>query len=691
MKNIFSKNLYLQGLRKVRTSGIAMAVVIIVLNAWVPIRCMTNQIGNPETIYDISAGEFAPFGFALLLFAPLLVYNMFSYLNERKSSDFFHSLPQKRICTYISFMSAILTWIVSVLCVSALINTVLWAMVDNYVLGLKAVLLTLVGFLILGLVSAGFMALAMMLTGTTVANCLVFLLLFLFVRACGAFFLYGLSDIALMFNSMHSWLGMFELEFFLPIGLVSQIFDGDTEMFRSVWFFLYWFTVGVVLLMASAVAYCKRRSESATKSAPNRFMQNLYRIGVTFPFLMMGGYLLISESEMYLFLLCACIAFLVWVIFELLTTKKIQNVIRTLPLFLIPVILAGGYVGGVYLARNIFYATTPKRENMESVSIAGSSQIAMSLHDAVIRKTEITDSKILDQVYDAIEQTKESRNWGWNQREQYGYIHRQTVTITLRSGRKVTYNLRSSYMLAEIFKNSDEVNNLNVDLYEGEISGAYSPHLGEHAETLWKALLEDFGNMTEEQKKAYALFNNQREPLSGFYITINGNYRGQQFTQNYLLSSLYTPKAMSFYLSMQEDAIQILQNAKEQIADMTKEPAVYNYMSITNALNAKEYSINSANFNVIKEFLMGLEMDSHLTDYMNAEKIYCFSLNVESTVPEAVDLAKDIAVYETRPDDDVKYQEYISIRFEVYVTLSEADLERYQQLVRAASEISSEN
>ena len=106
MKNIFSYKLYLQGLRKIRTAGVAMAVIIIVLNAWIPIQCISRG-GYRGSMTDVDAGMLAPFGFLLMFFAPLLVYNMFSFLNERKGSDFFHSLPQKRICTYLSFMSAV--------------------------------------------------------------------------------------------------------------------------------------------------------------------------------------------------------------------------------------------------------------------------------------------------------------------------------------------------------------------------------------------------------------------------------------------------------------------------------------------------------------------------------------------------------------------------------------------------------
>jgi ABC-2 type transport system permease protein len=220
MKNIFSFKLYLQGLRKVRTAGVAMAIVITVSNALFPVLNMISSgrdLGEFDRAPEIDSILFAPFGWLVILFAPLLVYNMFSYLNERKSSDFFHALPQKRICIYISFMFAVFTWIVGVLVLTTIVNMLLWVTLTIYVLNATAVVMTFLGFLILGLAMAGFMALAMMLTGTATANWLVFLLFFLFVPVCGEFFLSRFQTMVPMFNSDCSWLRIFEVEFFLPL------------------------------------------------------------------------------------------------------------------------------------------------------------------------------------------------------------------------------------------------------------------------------------------------------------------------------------------------------------------------------------------------------------------------------------------------------------------------------------------
>ena len=109
---IFSTKLYLQAIKKIRSGGIAAAICIIVLNAIIPIISIIERSNiSPYTeirINIVSSSLFAPFGLLFILFAPLLVFLMFSYLNERSKSDFYHSIPQTRVCVYLSFIAAVL-------------------------------------------------------------------------------------------------------------------------------------------------------------------------------------------------------------------------------------------------------------------------------------------------------------------------------------------------------------------------------------------------------------------------------------------------------------------------------------------------------------------------------------------------------------------------------------------------------
>ena len=619
-----------------------------------------------------------------MFFAPLLVYNMFSYLNDRRGSDFFHSLPQKRICVYISFMSAILTWIVSVLCVTSIVNTLLWAMADGYILSLKAVMLTLLGFLILALVMMGFMALSMTLTGTAVANCLVFLLFFLFIRACGMFFLFGFANMTDMFDVTNSGLRFFDWEFFLPVGLLVQIFGGDAEAFRSVGFFLYWIAVAIALFAVSAVTYCRRKSESATKSAPNRFMQNLYRIGVTFPFLMMGVYLAVVESDLYLFMLCAFVAFLVWVIFELMTTKKIKNVIRSLPLLVIPAVMAAGYGASIVLARNVFYASVPEREDIVSARINFADGTVGSLDDAILSRLDIEDSDVLDRVAEAIEQTVEARDWDWGERHEHGYTYSERFTLTLRSGRKVTYRLRTNIDLYEIFIASKAFQEHNFTMYEGGLESVSGLKLtdAQHLD-VWEALKQDYYAMDVSTRVEYMHLNGYYDD-SALILTIYGNYQGQRFYQRYMLHPKYTPTAMSLCMQYygSNDVIGRMQYVKDQILALEKKSVSYATLQVESLAYGNDFSLTCHNFNRIRLFINYLTVDSHLTDFENTENVYRLYISVDSWQLAEKDMA------EVEPKATAPYDHFSE---EIYLTLSEEDIQRLREFVGYPTEPISEN
>ncbi len=663
MKDIFSPKLYLQGLRKVRTLGIAMAIVMIALNAWIPLTHMTDHThridGTIEIAY-VEAGQFAPYGLLLLIFAPLLVYNMFSYLNERKASDFFHALPQKRICVYISFMSAILTWIVSVLLLSTVINSVLWSAAQYYALTVDTVILTMLGFFILALVLVGFMALAMMLTGTAVSNCLVFLLFFLFIRAFGMFFLYGLESLTPMFNSMYSILGIFEWAFFLPIGLFIKVVDGGSThgAFGNAGMLIYWFTVALLLLIGSAIAYCLRKSENATKSAPNRIMQNIYRIGVTFPFMMLGAFLFITQQDFYSCLLCMLVGFLVWVIFELLTTKKIKNVLRSLPLVLIPVLMTVCFAVSLYATSNSIQKNTPDRDKIVGAKI----DVAygrLNLVNAVLAVTESQSPEMLDLVYQAIEDTKACKDMTWEERSKQGYVYRETVIVRLKSGRKVAYNLTTKTDLYEAFRTSVNIREkIILGIFsEDNVYSIYEMEMPQTVyEEIWNAMKTDFEALSDEKKDEYLALSLANRKGMAFYV--KGSYQDMGFNQMFCINSTHTPTAMNLVLQYHEKnkagTLEKLRAFKDQVFQYTK--TNYVFMEIYSYVDDNSWNVLTYDLKVIQEFLRTLPIDEHLTDYQNGKNLYRVT-------------------FTSRPDISQAKTEGAFV-----LTLSEEDIQRYKEI-----------
>lgn len=677
MKNYFSKSLYLQGIRKIRTAGIAMAIIILAINALVPFICiLESQFDFPgmnRTVQTVNASSFAPAGACVVLFAPILTYLMFSFLNERKSSDFYHALPQKRVCVFISFMAAVLTWILATLVASALLNGILWAFARYYSTTFLAAFVSTLTYFITALVLVGFMALAMTVTGTAIANVLVFLLFTLFVRAFGLFFLYGLEEIAPMFNATHSWLSIFDITFFLPL----RVFLFFADDFVTAGMLCYWAIVGILLLIASCIAYHFRKSESATKSAPNRLMQHIYRIGVTFPFMMLMMFMILIDGsvESYHFIFFV-FAILVWITYEVLTTRKIKNVIKSLPLLLIPVLLSVCYVGSVYLAREVIYHTTPDRDDIVSVRLDSHNGEHFNQWSSVVIYTHsVDDETILDTLPIAFEQTKETLHMTNRECREIGYIHHDTVTLTLKSGRKVTYNLISRFDYPELLTNSDDLYELCSQLPPEEyiedihVESAFSSMNGK---TVWDAFLEDYNHMTEQERSSYLNWN-ENGSFSGSYLWVRGSYRNMYFNVQYNLAPRYTPKAYQIFIdhhNKENPPIIGLADARDTLNQIT-DPE--NHLTSIDILGTP--SLYTDNIDIMRDFLNQLEIDEHLTDYNNGKTVYEVRIYIDtdykSTYKEfddgkATTAQKPIVYYYTNKI--------------YYVTLSDEDIKLFQTL-----------
>lgn len=689
MKNIFSKSLYLQGLRKIRTAGIAMAIIIVAINALIPIVCIVDSQfdfpGMNRTVQTVEAQIAAPAGISMILFAPLLTYIMFSFLNERKSSDFYHSLPQKRVCVYTSFIAAILTWIAGTLIASALLNSFLWAIARFYTVSPLAMVMSAVTYFITALMLVGFMALAMTVTGTTVSNVLVFILFTFFVRAFGIFFLYGLEEIAPMFNSMNSWLSMFDFDFFLPLRLFIDFGALDHSGFYDAGLLCYWTIVGILLLVAAGFFYHRRRSENATKSAPTRWMQHIYRIAVTFPFMMFMMFMILIDGGMESYhLIFLVFAALVWIIYELLTTKKIKNVWRSAPLFFVPVLLSLCYVASVYGARTIVYNTTPDRDDIVSVQLEGGSRYSFGNWENLIVYTHsVKDPDVLDMVPIALSETKETLYMTHDDRYNKGYNSQATLTLELKSGRKVTYDLYSHFSFYSAIENSDDLADLCRSLPPDEsITNISIASIGstDAQNAIWSAFREDYAAMTDQERAGYRNWN-ERE-YGAMRIRVYGKYRDYHFNTQYALGEEYTPKAFALFMAYhnkENPPIHGLERARDSLNRIMKdeEHSDLHFVSLEiTGMSKEKGSIYTDDIRVVAEFLNRLEIDKHLMDYTTAKHIYKVLVYIDTDYMARYYEIDENGLKQYVNAKDTNY--YINDSY--YVTLSDEDIQMYYEI-----------
>ena len=134
------------------------------------------------------------------------------------------------------------------------------------------------------------------------------------------------------------------------------------------------------------------------------------------------------------------------------------------------------------------------------------------------------------------------------------------------------------------------------------------------------------------------------------------------------------PNAYRLYLehvSESEKILADLNTAVDKVEAVKDDKPSYAYMTIESYTQGKSFSVHCSDFKVIKEFLLSLEIDSHLTDYDNAKNVYRFILQLEMPVATPTDEEK------SREEEYKGNSGYEWTGMEAYITFSDEDIERY--------------
>lgn len=572
MKRFFDVKLYVEGLRKIRVAGVAAAITVTALNALLPIVGIIDSKmtwpGTVRTVSVVPVENFAPFGLLMMLFALVLTHSMFSYMNERSKSDFWHAIPQKRVCVYFSFIAAIYTWIAGILLISGLLNLILWNVAKYYTAGFLSFLGSLGVYFLVSILLVGFMTLAMTLTGTTVSNLLIFALVLLFVRVVGLIFTASIQSVSPMFDPSYSALRFFEMEFFLPFSVLADLGGGGRlTSFSNAPLLIYSTLTALLLLTLGAVCYVYRKSETASRSASSRRMQHVYRCAVTLPFCLLLVYLLFENVDLSLFIIMLILILLVWVLFELMTTKKIKNVLRSLPVLVVPLVLSLLFTGAVFITRNVIWNDLPEAAQIRGVTIPLQSR--RTYEDLKLADVTVEDKALKQLVADALEDTVSFERTG---KPAYAYgLRSQKVVITLTSGRtmgrKLFLDSEAYQLLRDGFYNSDVYRSAylampsvkqiqSLSLSNVSVSDA-------EAMRIWEMYLVEYSMLSDAEKRAVKEYRSYEktdllpkgEEVSAIYV--NGQIGMEWFTSEYPIFCEYMPKTAEMVLEHQNKAMSI--------------------------------------------------------------------------------------------------------------------------------------
>lgn len=125
----FSPALMLEGIKQTKVVGICFAIVSILLSCYFPFLKIMESSANywkSDVIMDL--GSFVLPIFVLQYLMPIVVvFVLFNFMNSRKASDFYHSIPLSKTCIYVTYTIVALLWSLAVILVSTFLSYYLYS------------------------------------------------------------------------------------------------------------------------------------------------------------------------------------------------------------------------------------------------------------------------------------------------------------------------------------------------------------------------------------------------------------------------------------------------------------------------------------------------------------------------------------------------------------------------------------
>lgn len=393
-KKIFSFGLYKDGLKQIKLVGILFTVLFSLGAVIPPIYSAASLANTPD--FDLST--YTPrivngvntMGFlimAFILVSPLLTFSMFKFLNKRNSSDFYHSLPYTRTCIYLSFFASVVTWLAVAVAVPTIVGIITYSVLGKFFTIVPLTFIKIaVNCFVGGVLVAAAATIGASLSGTIFTNAILTLLVIFVPRFIITLFTAALTQVNPLLIS-DKIMPLISNNLNVPVGVVMNGFLSEMlyisfdlgEILTSTSSCIYTLVVALIMVALGIIAFNTRKSETATLSAPSKFLQNVYRIiigtvyGAAITTILFvdihSGY----EVDKFAYIIVYAVGVIIYYLYEILTTKKLKNLIGATPGLLVVAILNVAMFGGMNLIDSMTLKFNPDVSEINSVSIMSTS------------------------------------------------------------------------------------------------------------------------------------------------------------------------------------------------------------------------------------------------------------------------------------------------------------------------------
>lgn len=563
---MWNKNLYKEGLRQSTLVGIIFAGILLLGAVAFPIA----NISEARQSGRIVIIEYPQFNLLLVLafcfFAPFCALSLYSFLNKRSRSDFYHSLPYKRETIFFSYLTSILTWVIGTVLACSFITFVIYFFgADAVSLNYAQIFTFLFNIISACILVTGAVLLSMSITGTLFSNIVTSLLIIFLPRVILSLFFETLSSLTLLTpTASYGLLG--QLHYNIPFGFVLGLFDGSLDIalsnFQSG---VYTLVLGLIYTAVAAFAFKHRKSETAGASAPNRRAQTIIRTALAFLFCAIGCALLLSGTSVNVFtFIFFIIGIMVSFVYELITTRKLSSIARSLSSLLLLVVLCAVFVAGVLLLKTTELSVNWDSDRIRTAFITvDRAEGYPRYEDLKMNEIQIEDEAFLKMISGIMEDRQNLIKKGTSPFYASNLSRRSILRINMKDGKNYVRYLWLSDREYEQY----EKFLLNSGIYD-EVYGALPQNPA-------SVSLSDLSLTKEQTKALYEIYEEEAAgmdiqswiylntgnsvfadspkekllplPANAVGFEVNGLYGVTQYSDFYPISVL-TPKTYSAYL-----------------------------------------------------------------------------------------------------------------------------------------------
>ncbi len=541
---LFDKNVFLEDLRQLRGINVVCGVILLLQALLVPLYLYIDARSNSSYYYDYTISmdlyEASILVVLIAIIMPVMINNMFEFIDKRNSSDFYHSLPVRRETMYITHILAVVVSCLVLYIVPVLIEWGLLSAMSCVELSTNYVLYEFADVFTIGLLLSAAVIVSKCVCGTRFGVMAVFVMILFLPRAY-------LIYIREMVEEIYSYvlLGYGHNIFWdQSWNLLFGIFD-DVKSLRSI---IYTLILSLIYFAIGGALFIRRKSEKAESVAISSKLQLAFRVLPALTFSMLPLTVLFelvhydsfidSEDLVSLFVLYV-MAVVVYFLYEILTTRKLSSVIKAAPGLLVLVIgnialfgVVEGY--GAYQAglgmdadkvESISFMTRDYSYNYDTTGVFGDP--SYGYFDRFLTEIEFTDEEIIDSVVESLKGTPElidsSNAWYYDDicvciKTSTGTIYRTVYVQDMDGFLETLLNSDQMFMLADKLPdiNKYQFNETTIFFENGSLS-SYCDVNTVDFNSIYVQALEELKDL--DNKTVYELTAQDYEtPYLYFYI-----------------------------------------------------------------------------------------------------------------------------------------------------------------------------